>query len=35
MRAESAAEQLRLLRAYFAREEAACSHAGKAGPLAA
>jgi tRNA-dihydrouridine synthase B len=35
MRAESAAEQLRLLRAYFAREEAACRHAGKAGPLAA
>jgi len=35
MRAESAAEQLRLLRAYFVREEAACSHAGKAGPLAA
>ena len=35
MRAESAAEQLRLLRGYFAREEAASTDAGAAGPLAA
>ena len=35
MRAESATEQLSLLRRYFAREEAACNRAGKAGLLAA